>query len=229
PQVGQPISCQGVETVTVTSILVRWTASTWTSEMPRSVSQRAQGSVVGASLHPVALVNVEVLGTNGCLVATDHRGPRPLPTLSYPPRVPLPTGSPKSLFDGAGGPPAADVRRRCRTAVEQHRSQPEQWRRERLGPISADRDHGVVDQAARVTVDRRGELVGRGAGGHADLRQVGPHPVSLLLAIAQAGGLFTEPGDLLGVGVGDVLAPAASRGDHEDRIDRDVAGACQMV
>src|SRR5690606_29599127 len=98
PQVGQPISCQGVETVTVTSILVRWTASTWTSEMPRSVSQRAQGSVVGASLHPVALVNVEVLGTNGCLVATDHRGPRPLPALNYPPRVPLPTGSPKSRF-----------------------------------------------------------------------------------------------------------------------------------
>src|SRR5690625_2382038 len=51
--------------------------------MPRSVSQRAQGSVVGASLHPVALVNVEVLGTNGCLVATDHRGPRPIPALSY--------------------------------------------------------------------------------------------------------------------------------------------------
>src|SRR5690606_2092095 len=76
--------------------------------MPRSVSQRAQGSVVGASLHPVALVNVEVLGTNGCLVATDHRGPRPLPTLSYPPRVPLPTGSPKSrigsAYRGAGGP-----------------------------------------------------------------------------------------------------------------------------
>src|SRR5690606_24946851 len=62
---------------------VRSTVSTCTSGIPRSVSQRAQGSVVGASLHPVALVNVEVLGTNGCLVATDHRGPRPLPGLSY--------------------------------------------------------------------------------------------------------------------------------------------------
>src|SRR5690625_2764141 len=83
PQVGQPISCQGVDTVTVTRASVRSTASTCTSGIPRSVSQRTQGSVVGASLHPVALVNVEVLGTNGCLVATDHRGPRPLPALSY--------------------------------------------------------------------------------------------------------------------------------------------------
>src|SRR5690606_14500780 len=116
PQVGQPISCQGVETVTVTSISVRWTASTWTSEMPRSVSQRAQGSVVGASLHPVALVNVEVLGTNGCLVATDHRGPRPIPALSYPPRVPLPTGSPKSPIKGRGG-----------SETGRHRRTPKRW------------------------------------------------------------------------------------------------------
>src|SRR5690625_5975743 len=58
---------------------VRSTVSTWSSGTPRSVSQRAQGSVVGASLHPVALVNVEVLGTNGFLVANDHLGPRLLP------------------------------------------------------------------------------------------------------------------------------------------------------
>src|SRR5690625_2742525 len=83
PQDGQPISCQGVETVTVIRSVSRSTASTCRPGMPRNVSQRKQGSVVGASLHPVALVNVEVLGMSSCLVATDHRGHRPLPPLNY--------------------------------------------------------------------------------------------------------------------------------------------------
>ncbi|WP_369692757.1 hypothetical protein [Georgenia sp. 311] len=61
PQVRQHINCQAVETVMVISPAVRSTLSTWRPGMPRSVSQRAQGSVEGASLHPVALVNVEVL------------------------------------------------------------------------------------------------------------------------------------------------------------------------
>ncbi len=62
PQSGQPIGHLGVKTVTVVTVSTRLTSSTRTWGSPSSPSQRGQGAVVvGASSHPVALDNVEVL------------------------------------------------------------------------------------------------------------------------------------------------------------------------
>lgn len=61
PHVGQPINAQGVETVTDISDSPRSTASTWRPSKPSKTSQREQGPVVGAAVHPVVLDNVEVL------------------------------------------------------------------------------------------------------------------------------------------------------------------------
>ena len=76
PQAGQPISCHGVETVTVSDVGPRSTCSTWTPSRPSSRSQREQGSVGGAPAHAVALDTVEVLGRS-VVGASDLRGPRP--------------------------------------------------------------------------------------------------------------------------------------------------------
>jgi hypothetical protein len=130
---------------------------------------------------------------------------------------------PGDLLGGAAGPAAADVGGRCLAAVEHHRVQPEQGRGQRLGSKAAHRDNGVVQHGPGVVVGRGGELRGAGAGDHADLGQVGPHPLDLLEAEPQAGGLLVEPGGLVEVGVAHVPAPPVSGGDHEDRVDRKIA------
>src|SRR5665647_723666 len=90
PHAGQPISCHGVETVTVMPVGPRSTCSTWTPSRPSRRSQRAHGTVVDAPRRAVALDTVEVLETIGSLVASDLRGPRPRQPRNQPTGEPPP-------------------------------------------------------------------------------------------------------------------------------------------
>lgn len=101
PTVRQPISCHKVETVTVSTPWWRSTTSTRTSGSPSSTSHRSQGSVfVGATAHPVALDNVEVLEIDQWLALLIIGDLDPY-TQPITPRAPLPTGSAKSHLCGS--------------------------------------------------------------------------------------------------------------------------------
>src|SRR5665647_759958 len=101
PHAGQPISCHGVETVTVMPVGPRSTCSTWTPSRPSRRSQRAHGTVVDAPRRAVALDTVEVLETIGSLVASDLRGPRPHQPRNQPTGEPPPLPKVRHSYRGA--------------------------------------------------------------------------------------------------------------------------------